>query len=151
AELEIDPLELRRRNFIGADEFPYATPQGVVYDSGNYEGTVALLLEHLDYEGFRREQAELRERGIYRGIGLSTYTEICGLAPSRVTGPEGFGMQAPQWESAAIRVNLTGGVTVYTGTSGHGQGHETVFSQIVADKLGVDVAMIDILHGDTAQ
>ncbi|HEX4110469.1 MAG TPA: xanthine dehydrogenase family protein molybdopterin-binding subunit [Solirubrobacteraceae bacterium] len=149
-ELGMDPLELRRRNFIPKEEFPYATPYGVVYDSGDYEGTVSLLLEHFDYEGFRREQTALREQGVYRGVGFSTYTEICGLAPSRATGPAGFGMQAPGWESAAIRVNITGGVTVYTGTSGHGQGHETVFAQIVADRLGVGPELIDVMHGDTA-
>ena len=149
AELEMDPLELRRKNFIAADSFPHELPYGVVYDSGDYDKTLNLLLEHLDYEGFRSEQAKLREQGVHRGIGFSTYTEICGLAPSRVTGPEGFGLQAGGWESAVVRVHPTGAVTVFTGTSGHGQGHETVFAQIVADKLGVDPASVDVLHGDT--
>jgi aerobic carbon-monoxide dehydrogenase large subunit len=149
AKLGMDPLEVRRRNFIAADSFPHEVAYGVVYDSGNYEGTLSLLLEHLDYEEFRSEQAELRERGIYRGIGFSTYTEICGLAPSRVTGPAGFGLQTGLWESAVVRVHPTGAVTVFTGTSGHGQGHETVFAQIVGDKLGVSPEVVEVVHGDT--
>jgi len=149
-ELDLDPLEVRRRNFIPADAFPYETAIGVVYDSGNYEGTLAKLLEHVDVAGFRAEQERLRGEGVYRGIGFSTYTEICGLAPSRVVGPGGFGLQAGGWESALVRVHLTGAVTVYTGTSPHGQGHETGFAQIVADRLGVDPEQVEIIHGDTA-
>lgn len=149
-ELELDPLEVRRRNFIPADAFPYETAIGVVYDSGNYEGTLARLLEHVDVDEFRAEQERLRGEGIYRGIGFSTYTEICGLAPSRVVGPGGFGLQAGGWESALVRVHLTGTVTVYTGTSPHGQGHETGFAQIVADRLGIDPEQVEIIHGDTA-
>jgi carbon-monoxide dehydrogenase large subunit len=148
-ELGMDPIELRRRNFIGPEEFPYETPYGVVYDSGDYEGTLDRMLEMLDLEALRREQATLREQGVYRGVGFSTYTEVCGLAPSRVVGPTGFGLQAGLWESAVVRVHLTGAVTVYTGTSGHGQGHETVFAQLVADKLGVSPEIIDVVHGDT--
>src|SRR5207248_9196813 len=94
-------------------------------------------------------QDELRSKGIYRGIGFSTYTEICGLAPTRVVGPEGFGNQAGFWESAMVRVHNTGAVTVYTGTSPHGQGIETAFAQIVADKLGVDPQVVEVIHGDT--
>jgi carbon-monoxide dehydrogenase large subunit len=149
AELGIDPVELRRRNFIPADSFPHQVAVGITYDSGNYQGTLDRLLEHLDYEGFRAEQARLREEGVHRGIGFSTYTEICGLAPSRVTGPEGFGLQTGLWESAVVRVHPTGGVTVFTGTSGHGQGHDTVFAQVVADKLGVSTDNIEVVHGDT--
>ena len=138
AELGLDPLEVRRRNFIPADAFPYETALGIVYDSGNYQASLDKLLEHLDYDGFRAEQERLRGEGIYRGIGFSTYTEICGLAPSRVVGPGGFGLQAGGWESALVRVHLTGTVTAFTGTSPHGQGHETGFAQIVADRLGVN-------------
>jgi aerobic carbon-monoxide dehydrogenase large subunit len=149
AELGIDPIELRRRNFIAADSFPHEVALGVVYDSGNYQGTLDRMLEHFDYEEFRSEQARLREQGVYRGIGFSTYTEICGLAPSRVTGPAGFGLQTGLWESAVVRVHPTGGVTVFTGTSGHGQGHDTVFAQVVADKLGVSTDVVEVVHGDT--
>jgi carbon-monoxide dehydrogenase large subunit len=149
AELDIDRLELRRRNFIPADSFPHEVAYGIVYDSGNYEGTLARLLEHFDYEAFRAEQARLREQGVYRGVGFSTYTEICGLAPSRVTGPEGFGLQTGLWESAVVRVHPTGAVTVFTGTSGHGQGHDTVFAQIAADRLGVSPEVVEVVHGDT--
>ncbi len=150
AELEIDRLELRRKNFIPKDASPAAVATGVIYDSGDYEKTLDKLLEHVDLDAFRREQEELRERGVYRGIGFSTYTEICGLAPSRVTGPAGVGLQAGGWESAMVRVNNTGAVTVYTGSSGHGQGHETVFAQVVADRLGVDPSVVEVLHGDTS-
>ncbi len=149
AELEMDPLELRRRNFIAADAFPCETALGIVYDSGNYQGTLDKLLEHVDVESVRREAEDLRSRGIHRGIGFSTYTEICGLAPSRVTGPSGFGLQTGLWESAMVRVHITGAVTVFTGTSPHGQGHETGFAQIVADRLGCDPAQVEVIHGDT--
>lgn len=148
-ELDLDPLELRRRNFIPADAFPYETALGIVYDSGNYQGTLEKLLEHVDVDGFRAEQERLRGEGTHRGIGFSTYTEICGLAPSRVVGPGGFGLQTGLWESAMVRVHLTGTVTVYTGTSPHGQGHETGFAQIVADRLGVDPQQVEVVHGDT--
>jgi carbon-monoxide dehydrogenase large subunit len=100
--------------------------------------------------GFRAEQASQRSDGVYRGIGFSTYTEICGLAPSRVVGPAGVGLQAGLWESAIVRVHNTGAVTVYTGTSPHGQGHETGFAQIVADRLGIDPENVEVVHGDTA-
>jgi carbon-monoxide dehydrogenase large subunit len=150
AELGMDRLEVRRKNFIPKEDFPAAVATGVVYDSGDYEKTLDRLLEHLDLDAFRREQQELRARGVYRGVGFSTYTEICGLAPSRVTGPAGVGVQAGGWESAMVRVNNTGAVTVYTGSSGHGQGHETVFAQIVADRLGVDPQVVEVLHGDTS-
>src|SRR5207302_10963430 len=149
AELEIDPVEIRRRNFIPADTFPATVATGVIYDSGDYDKTLDRLLERLDLEAFRREQEQLRGQGIYRGIGFSTYTEICGLAPSRITGPGGVGVQAGGWESALVRVHNTGAVTAYTGSSGHGQGHETAFAQIVADRVGVDPEIVEVVHGDT--
>jgi carbon-monoxide dehydrogenase large subunit len=149
AELGMDPLEIRRKNFIPTDSFPATVATGVIYDSGDYDKTLDRLLEHIDLAEFRREQEELRAQGTYRGIGFSTYTEICGLAPSRVTGPGGVGVQAGGWESAMVRVHNTGAVTVYTGSSGHGQGHETAFAQIVADRLGVDPAVVEVIHGDT--
>jgi aerobic carbon-monoxide dehydrogenase large subunit len=149
-ELGMDRLEIRRKNFIPKEDFPAAVATGVIYDSGDYAKTLDKLIEHVDVEAFRREQEQLRDQGIYRGIGFSTYTEICGLAPSRVTGPAGVGVQAGLWESAMVRVHNTGAVTVYTGTSPHGQGLDTAMAQIVADKLGVDPAVVEVVHGDTA-
>jgi carbon-monoxide dehydrogenase large subunit len=148
-ELGISPVEIRRRNFIAKEEFPASVATGVVYDSGDYHLTLNRLLEHVDLDEVQADKERLREQGILRGIGLSTYTEICGLAPSRVTGPGGVGVQAGGWESAMVRVHNTGAVTVYTGSSGHGQGHETVFAQIAADRLGVDPATVEVIHGDT--
>lgn len=148
-ELGMDPVEIRRRNFIPKEDFPAATATGVVYDSGDYHGTLDRLLEHIDIAEFRAEQERLRAEGIYRGLGLCTWTEICGLAPSRITGPAGVGVQAGLWESAMVRVHNTGAVTVYTGTSPHGQGLDTAMAQIVADKLGVDAGAVDVIHGDT--
>jgi carbon-monoxide dehydrogenase large subunit len=149
AELDMDPLELRRKNFIPKEDFPAEVAIGMVYDSGDYHGTLDRLLEHVDVAAFRREQAELRERGIYRGIGFSTYMEICGLAPSRVAGPSGVGLQAGFWESAIVRVHPSGSVTVFTGTAPHGQGHDTGFAQIVADRVGTTPDQIEVIHGDT--
>ena len=150
-ELGLDPLELRRRNFIPADAFPHEVAYGVVYDSGNYQGTLAKLLEH-----GRRRRRSAREaeraaaaRASTAAIGFCTWTEICGLAPSRVVGPGGFGLQTGMWESAMVRVHVTGAVTVYTGTSPHGQGLETAFAQIVADRLGIDPQNVEVIHGDT--
>jgi carbon-monoxide dehydrogenase large subunit len=148
-ELGMSPVEIRRKNFIPKDAFPAEVATGVIYDSGDYDKTLDRLLELVDLDGFRREQEQLRSQGVYRGIGFSTYTEICGLAPSRITGPAGVGVQAGGWESAMVRVHNTGAVTVYTGSSGHGQGHETAFAQIVADRLGVDPAVVEVIHGDT--
>jgi carbon-monoxide dehydrogenase large subunit len=150
AELEVDRLELRRRNFIPKAAFPYETATAVVYDSGDYDATLDLLLTHVDVEAFRREQEELRGEGVYRGLGFSTWTEICGLAPARIAGPPVVGVQAGLWDSAMVRVHNTGAVTVYTGTSPHGQGHETGFAQIAADRLGVDPAVVEVVHGDTS-
>jgi carbon-monoxide dehydrogenase large subunit len=148
-ELGMDRLELRRKNFIPADQFPYETALGIVYDSGDYAGALDKLMERVDLPAIEREKEELAAQGIRRGIGFSTYTEICGLAPSRVTGPAGFGLQTGLWESAIVRVTVTGAVTVYTGTSPHGQGHETTMAQVVADRLGVDPQNVEIMHGDT--
>jgi carbon-monoxide dehydrogenase large subunit len=151
AKLEMDPLELRRKNFIAKDEFPFTTALGITYDSGDYEGTLDRLLEQLDLEALRREQAELRDQGIYRGVGFSTWVEVCGLAPSRIVGPQGVGLQAAFWESAMVRVHPSGTATVFTGTSPHGQGLDTTFAQIAADRLGLDPDQIEVIHGDTDQ
>jgi carbon-monoxide dehydrogenase large subunit len=150
-ELAMDRLELRRKNFISKEEFPFDTALGITYDSGDYHGTLDKLLERFDLEAFRREQAELRERGVYRGVGFSTYVEVCGLAPSRAVGPQGVGLQGAFFESAMVRVHPTGSATVFTGTSPHGQGHDTGFAQIAADRLGIDPQNIDVIHGDTDQ
>jgi carbon-monoxide dehydrogenase large subunit len=148
-ELGMDRLELRRKNFIEPFMNGHETPIGISYDSGNYAMALDKLLEHIDPEQVHREAEELRPRGIYRGIGFSTYTEICGNAPSRIVGPSGFGLQGGGWESATVRVHASGSVTLYTGTSPHGQGHETGFAQIVADRLGIDPSQVDVIHGDT--
>ena len=149
SELDMDPLELRRKNFIPKEDFPAEVAIGIVYDSGDYHGSLDRLLTHVDVEAFRREQAELREKGIYRGIGFSTWMEICGLAPSRVVGPAGVGLQAGFYESSQVRVHATGAATVYSGTAPHGQGLDTSFAQIVADRLGITPDMVDVVHGDT--
>jgi aerobic carbon-monoxide dehydrogenase large subunit len=150
AELGMDPLEVRRKNFIPPFSEPHETPIGVAYDSGDYAKALDKLLEHIDPAEVHREAEALREKGIYRGIGFCTYTEICGNAPSRIVGPGGFGLQGGGWESAQVRVHASGSATVYTGSSPHGQGHETGFAQIVADRLGIDPQQVDVVHGDTA-
>jgi aerobic carbon-monoxide dehydrogenase large subunit len=150
AELGMDPLEVRRRNFIPPFSAPHETPIGVAYDSGDYAKALDKLLEHIDPAEVRKEAEALRAKGIYRGIGFCTYTEICGNAPSRIVGPGGFGLQGGGWESAQVRVHASGSATVYTGSSPHGQGHETGFAQIVADRLGIDPQQVDVIHGDTA-
>jgi len=148
-ELGIEPMEIRERNWIKHEEFPYTTIAGLTYDSGNYEAATAKAKELFDYDGLRREQAERNARGdkIRLGIGISTFTEMCGLAPSRVLGSLSYG--AGGWEHASIRMLPTGKVEVVTGSSAHGQGHETAWSQIVADQLGVPFEDIRVLHGDT--
>ena len=148
-ELGMDPIEIRRKNFIPPFSNGHETPIGVVYDSGDYDAALSKLLEHIDPDEVHREAEGLRSKGIYRGIGISTYTEICGNAPSRIVGPGGFGLQGGGWESATVRVHASGSVTLYTGTSPHGQGHETGFAQIVADRLGVDPSQVEVIHGDT--
>jgi aerobic carbon-monoxide dehydrogenase large subunit len=148
-ELGMDPFELRERNWIKHTEFPYTTIAGLTYDSGNYEAATARAKELLGYDALRAEQAERSARGdsVRLGIGISTYTEMCGLAPSRVLGSLAYG--AGGWEHASIRMLPTGKVEVVTGSSAHGQGHETAWSQIVADQLGVPFEDIRVLHGDT--
>jgi carbon-monoxide dehydrogenase large subunit len=146
-ELGKDPVEIRRKNFIGKEEFPYTNLVGLTYDSGDYELTLAQALQRIDYPGLRKQQAELRKQGRYLGIGLSTYLEICGLGPAKATRPNaGFGL----WGSALVRLRASGTVEVIVGSSPHGQGHETPFAQIVGDALGVPIDDIEVMHGDTA-
>ncbi|CCW14225.1 xanthine dehydrogenase family protein molybdopterin-binding subunit [Rhodococcus aetherivorans] len=149
AELSMDPLELRAKNWIRHEEFPFDTVAGLTYDSGNYEAATAKARDLFRYDELRREQEERRRRQdpVQLGIGVSTFTEMCGLAPSRVLGSLNYG--AGGWEHAAIRMLPTGRVEVVTGSSSHGQGHETAWSQIVADRLGVPFEDIEVLHGDT--
>jgi carbon-monoxide dehydrogenase large subunit len=148
-ELDRDPMELREQNWIKHEEFPFTTVVGLTYDSGNYEQATQQAMATFDYAGLRREQEERRANGdpVQLGLGISTFTEMCGLAPSRVLGSLDYG--AGGWEAASIRMLATGKVEVVTGASGHGQGHETAFSQIVADQLGVPFEDVEVLHGDT--
>ncbi|TDE32939.1 xanthine dehydrogenase family protein molybdopterin-binding subunit [Actinomadura sp. 6K520] len=150
AELGIDPIEVRRRNWIAHEEFPYDTIAGLTYDTGNYEAATDKALELFEYDKLRAEQADRRERQdpVQLGIGVSTFTEMCGLAPSRVLGSLSYG--AGGWEHASVRVLPSGKIEVVTGTSPHGQGHATAWAQITADRLGVPFEDVKVLHGDTA-
>jgi carbon-monoxide dehydrogenase large subunit len=148
-ELGMDPAELRRRNFIPRDAFPYQTPVALQYDSGDYQTTLELALEAAGYQGFEARRQEAARRGKLRGIGLATYIEACGIAPSAVVGS--LGARAGLFESAEVRVHPTGSVSILTGSHSHGQGHETTFSQLVAEGLGIPIESIEIVHGDTAK
>ena len=143
AELRMDPVELRLKNFVGNDEFPYTTTTGLVYDSGNYAAPLKAALAQVDYAGLRREQAKARAEGRLMGIGISAYGEICAMGPSPA-------MPAGGWESATVKIEPTGKVTVLTGASPHGQGEETTFAQVAADELGVPIEDVIVQHGDTA-
>ena len=149
AELGMDPVELRRRNWIRHEEFPYDSIAGLTYDSGNYEAATDKALALFGYDELREEQRKRNERGdtVRLGIGVSTYTEMCGLAPSRVLRDLRYA--AGGWEAASIRMLPTGKIEVVTGTSPHGQGHVTSWSQIAADVLGVPFEDVEVVHGDT--
>ncbi|RUA21835.1 MAG: xanthine dehydrogenase family protein molybdopterin-binding subunit [Chloroflexi bacterium] len=147
-ELGTDPVELRRKNLIPKFEDGHDVASGITYDSGDYEPLLNMVLGHVDYQALRQEQARMRERGAYMGIGVTCYAEICGLGPSQVAGAVGFG--GGLWESAIVRFHPTGKVNAYIGTAPHGQGEETTFAQILADELGVDVDDVGIIHGDTS-
>ncbi|MGH9245587.1 MAG: xanthine dehydrogenase family protein molybdopterin-binding subunit [Acidimicrobiales bacterium] len=146
----VDAAEIRRRNYIGADKFPYNSAAGLVFDSGNYEPTLNRALELVGYEELRKEQQRRREAGetTHLGVGISTYVEMCGLAPSRVLASLNY--SAGGWESATVRLLPTGKVQVVTGSTPHGQGQETSWSQIVGDKFGVSPDDVEVLHSDTA-
>jgi carbon-monoxide dehydrogenase large subunit len=149
-KIGVDPAEIRRRNFIASDKFPYDSAGGLTFDSGDYAQALEKALELVDYEGLRKEQADRRNEGstTHLGVGLSSYVEMCGLAPSRVLSSLNY--SAGGWEAATVRMMPTGKVEVVTGTTPHGQGHETSWSMIVADRLGIDPDHIDVLHSDTA-
>ena len=146
-KLGMSPVEIRTKNFI--TEFPYATPVALEYDSGDYHATLQAALELADYDGFEQRRQEARDRGKLRGLGLSTFVEACGLAPSALAGA--LGARAGLYEVGQVRVHPTGSVTVFTGSHSHGQGHETVFAQLVCEGLGVPIDQVQVVHGDTGQ
>ena len=142
-ELKMDPAEIRLKNFIAKDEFPYQTATGLLYDSGDYAAPLKKALENVGYAKLRQEQGEARKQGKWMGIGISTYGEICAIGPSPATPAGG-------WESATVKIEPTGKVTVMTGACPHGQGQETTFAQIAADELGVGIDDVLVIRGDTA-
>jgi aerobic carbon-monoxide dehydrogenase large subunit len=144
-ELGVDRVEIRRRNFV--DKFPHQTPVALQYDAGDYFATLDAALDGARWSTFEQRRAEARKRGKLRGIGIATYVEACGIAPSALVGA--LGARAGLYESASVRVHPTGSVSVFTGTHSHGQGHETTFAQIVAEQLGVPVENVEVVHGDT--
>src|SRR5437899_1384140 len=146
-KIGMDPVEVRRKNLIPKDKFPYTVATGITYDSGNYQGALDKALQMVDYKKFRGDQAKGRKEGRYLGIGVTTYCEICGLGPSQVAGAVGFG--GGLYDSAIVRVYPTGVVRVYIGASPHGQGEETTFAQIVAEEFGYPIENVEIVHGDT--
>lgn len=145
--LDIDRLDIRRRNFIATDAFPYATPLGLTYDSGDHHGTLERALEAIDYQGFAARREVSRAAGFLRGIGFSTYLEVAGGVPSRVY--QSLGTRGGRHEAADVRVHPSGAVTVFVGTHSQGQGHETSFAQIVSDRVGVPLKDIQVVQGDT--
>ena len=146
-ELKIDPAEIRRRNFITS--FPYQTPVALCYDTGNYEATLGAVQKLGDVAGFQKRKEESLKKNKLRGIGYACYIEACGIAPSNVAGS--LGARAGLFEAGEIRVHPTGTVTVFTGSHAHGQGHETTFAQVVADRLGLSMEQVEIVHGDTSK
>jgi carbon-monoxide dehydrogenase large subunit len=146
-EIGMDPAEVRRKNLIPPFEDGHVIATGVSYDSGNYERSFDRAMEMVDYRGFRREQEDARKQGRHLGIGMASYVEICGGAPSAIASA--LGAQAGLWESALVRVHPTAKVTVYTGVSPHGQGNETTFSQLVSSELGIPMDDVEVIHGDT--
>ncbi|MDA9639628.1 molybdopterin-dependent oxidoreductase, partial [SAR116 cluster bacterium] len=148
-EMGISQVEIRRKNFIPSDAFPYQTPVALQYDSGDYQATLDSALKMADVDGFKERRAKAAKRGKLRGIGYSTYVEACGIAPSAVVG--WLGARAGLFECAEVRVHPTGSVTIFTGSQSHGQGHETTFAQLVVETLGIDIDQIEISHGDTGK
>lgn len=148
-ELGEDPAELRRKNFIQPEEFPYQTPVALVYDSGNYEPALDQAMDMMKYKELRAEQEKMKGGKKILGVGLISFLEACGLAPSALVGQ--LGAQAGQWESSLVRVHPTGKVELFTGSHSHGQGHETAFPQIAADELQIPIEDIELIHGDTGR
>jgi carbon-monoxide dehydrogenase large subunit len=146
-EMKIDPAELRRKNFIRT--FPYQTPVALMYDTGDYDATLTRAIEIGDVKNFAARRAESEKKGLKRGIGYAAYIEACGIAPSNIAGA--LGARAGLFEAGEVRVHPTGKVTIFTGSHSHGQGHETTFAQVVADKLGIGIDDVDIQHGDTGK
>ena len=146
-EMKLDPVALRRRNFI--NEFPYQTPVALCYDTGDYEATLSAAMKIADVAGFKDRREQSQRRGKLRGLGYACYIEACGIAPSNVAGS--LGARAGLFEAGEIRVHPTGTVTVFTGSHAHGQGHETTFAQVVADRLGLGMEQVEIVHGDTSK
>ena len=147
-ELGIDPVEIRRRNFVKPDQFPYTTPVALQYDTGNYGATMDKLVEIADLDGFQSRAKVSEANGKLRGLGVNCYIEACGIAPSSLVGQ--LGARAGLYESATVRVNATGSITVMTGCHSHGQGHETTFPQVIAEMIGIDESQVHIQHGDTS-
>ncbi|MEJ6398624.1 xanthine dehydrogenase family protein molybdopterin-binding subunit [Yoonia sp. 208BN28-4] len=148
-ELDMDPMELRRKNFIKPDQFPYASAAGLEYDTGNYDQLVDKMEEMSDAAGFAARRKESEAKGMLRGRGVNAYIEACGIAPSNLVGI--LGSRVGLYDAATVRVNATGTLSVMVGAHSHGQGHETAFPQVVADMLGIDASSIDIVHGDTSK
>src|SRR6266851_5276464 len=146
-EFDLDPVEVRRKNFIPKDAFPFTTAAGLAYDSGDYEQALDKALQIVDYKKARADQAAALKQGRYIGIGVSSYVEICGIGPSALLPPK---LKGGGWESATVRIEPDAKVTVLTGVSPHGQGQETSFAQMVADAFGIDIDDVNVVHGDTA-
>jgi len=146
-EMGLSQADIRRRNFIPKDAFPYQTPVALNYDVGDYDATLTEAMKVADVDGFEKRREEAKKRGKYRGLGYSTYIEACGLAPSNIAGA--LGARAGLYEAGEVRLHPTGKVTVFTGSHSHGQGHETTFAQIVSDRLGIPYDDVEIVHGDT--
>ncbi|MFY9696426.1 MAG: xanthine dehydrogenase family protein molybdopterin-binding subunit [Xanthobacteraceae bacterium] len=144
-EMGQDPADLRRKNFVST--FPHQTPVIMTYDAGDYNASLKKAMDLADYKGFAKRKRESAKSGKLRGVGISTYIEACGIAPSQAVGSLGAGVGL--WESAEVRVNPTGSVEILTGSHSHGQGHETTFAQLVSERLGISIDTISIVHGDT--
>src|SRR5690242_21577957 len=144
-QLKADPAELRAKNFITA--FPYQTPVIMAYDTGDFHASLEAAKKSIDYAGFAARKAKAKSEGKLRGLGVSCYIEACGIAPSKAVGSLGAGVGL--WESAEVRVNPVGTIEILTGSHSHGQGHETTFAQLIAERLGVSINQVSIVHGDT--
>lgn len=148
-ELGLDPIELRRKNFVKPDQYPFTSAAGLEYDSGNYDALMDKMIEVSDMKGFAARRAESEAKGLLRGFGVNAYIEACGIAPSNLVGV--LGSRVGLYDAATVRVNATGNLSVMVGAHSHGQGHETAFPQVVAEMLGIDASSINIVHGDTSK